>query len=846
MAVPADPISPSTVAPARDQAEGRPDAPARRRTSAWGLRGKLIVSMLVVGTIPLIAGLLLAFLQGSKEIREISGESFKALAIEASRKLDLVISEEIARTTRIADDPIVVQTLEQRRDVLHALTKTEHEALLARERTAWESSDSAVRRTVGDNALSRLLREYSAGSRSQADHATTHVVRSATKMLYLTDLEGHLVGALSLLPPFAHAEARWWQGAFHKGVGRLYLEDLKYDERAKAYVFTISVPVMDSLRYEAIGVLHRVIDATEFFAASIQPIRFGKTGHVMLIDSSGLVMSCPILPTGVRLSDPALIPLVTPLEAGWVHAPSDGHGGTSTSIIGHAMLPEASRATNGSLENGAWHTFVWQSSEELFAPITHLFTWMSIFGAVAILLLAGLGAVAATRIVTPIRQLQATAQAIGRRESPSPLTIATGDELQDLAEEITRMQAHIDRSFAGLTDEVAAKSREVQVLQQSTDRILDAVPTPIVLLDRAARVHYMNRACRDAFAIPLNAPVDGALFDVLDISPASRARLDRELRQLGSGQPLSRNAPATAIAEANAPRDPLTHSEQAAPDADRRELHIGATVYHYDWFRLEAVAGEPTRVGLVLRNTTDETRLQAAWIEAEKHGSLGVLTAGIGHELNNPLFGILGLGEAIQHETNPAHVAEFAKGIVQHGKRMAGIIRDFTGVTRSRSHERLVALDLAEQLDLAITAVERTAADWRIDVRRTYRPAPPIQAVPEDIQQALRNVVLNAVQAMKGTGTLTVAIEPTESAVVVRVQDTGPGIPPHQLHKVFDPFFTTKDQGEGSGLGLTIARRLVGKHGGAIKLDSAPGKGTTCSLTFALTPLPAHRQEVPA
>lgn len=157
-----------------------------------------------------------------------------------------------------------------------------------------------------------------------------------------------------------------------------------------------------------------------------------------------------------------------------------------------------------------------------------------------------------------------------------------------------------------------------------------------------------------------------------------------------------------------------------------------------------------------------------------------------------------------------------------------------------------MALDLAEQLDLAITAVERTAADWRIDVRRTYRPAPPIQAVPEDIQQALRNVVLNAVQAMKGTGTLTVAIEPTESAVVVRVQDTGPGIPPHQLHKVFDPFFTTKDQGEGSGLGLTIARRLVGKHGGAIKLDSAPGKGTTCSLTFALTPLPAHRQEVPA
>ena len=147
---------------------------------------------------------------------------------------------------------------------------------------------------------------------------------------------------------------------------------MHFDERANTYVFTLSIPIMDSLRYEAIGVLHRVIDAKEFFTPSIAPVRFGKTGHVMMIDSRGIVIACPILPTGVQLSDAGMIPLVTPNYAGWVRAPGDGHGGHDTSIIGFSPLPETSRVTNGSLDSGIWSTFVWQSSHELFSPIQQI------------------------------------------------------------------------------------------------------------------------------------------------------------------------------------------------------------------------------------------------------------------------------------------------------------------------------------------------------------------------------------------------------------------------------------------------------------------------------------------
>ena len=151
------------------------------------------------------------------------------------------------------------------------------------------------------------------------------------------------------------------------------------------------------------------------------------------------------------------------------------------------------------LEAGSWHTFVWQSSDELFGPIKHLFTWMTVFGSIAVGLLATLGYLAATRIVTPVRQLQQAAQSIGRGELRQSIEIKTGDELETLAEEFNRMNRQLEAAFAGLTDQVTLKTQEVQYLQRSTDQILDAVPTPILIVDDQEEVQYVNRTARDAF-----------------------------------------------------------------------------------------------------------------------------------------------------------------------------------------------------------------------------------------------------------------------------------------------------------------------------------------------------------
>ena len=688
--------------------------------------------------------------------------------------------------------------------------------------------EAAAIKSITDNPLSTLLHEYFTGVHSAPGQLLPHVVRSSTKMLFLTDAQGTLVGTMTDHPAFRHQKTHWWQGAFNKAVGKLYIEDVRFDDQVNAYVFSISLPVMDSLRYEVVGVLHRVIDAKEFFSPATHVTRFGKTGHVMLIDTHGIVVSCPILPTGVPLSDPKLIPLVTPQHPGWVQASSDGHGGQSTSVIGFAPLPETSRATNGSSADGSWHTFVWQSSDELFAPIQHLFTWVTVFGIVAVVLLASLGYVAAGRIVTPVRQLQQAAQSIGRGELRTPIQIHTGDELEDLADEFNRMNQQLKAAFAGLTDQVKLKTKEVQVLQQSTDQILDAVPTPILLIDAHETVRYINQAARESFKI--QGPMSGtSLFTILPLDPVAQKKLQAEFRTTG-GTPVV----TSDIEHETSPRDPLAPSTDNDSAHHRAELHVGSRIYHYQWFRLPTKPGEEDSIGLVLRDTTDESQLHDKLVQAEKTGSLGVLTAGIGHELNNPLFGIIGLAEAIQEEQDLEQIKSCAQDIVAHGRRMATIVRDFTGVTNREAFDKHVPVYLEQILDQVLATAQTTVEMKNIVFHKTYAGQTPVLVFPDQLRQALVNLVTNAAQAMKGTGTLTLTTAVSDHTATATIADSGPGISKQHLSKVFDPFFTTKGQGEGSGLGLTVARRIIRKFGGDLRIESVEGQGTTCVVTLPI------------
>ncbi|WP_447968588.1 ATP-binding protein [Nitrospira sp. M1] len=797
-----------------------------------GLKRKLILSMLLVGALPLTIGLVMAFLQGTKEIREVSGTSFQALASETARKIDLILSDEIAHNTEIVTDVSIIKTLETHRDQLTTYSDDELQAIITEESQAWTTENPQLIERLTHNDLVTMLQHYYGGSYVDPGHPIPIVTRSATRGLFITDVAGRLIATLNTNVAYAHAQEPWWKGAFKNGVGQPYIGNVMFNDKVEAYTFTLSLPIMDSIRYQVIGVLHRIYDAKEFFGPSIETIRFGKTGHVMLIDGHGKVLSCPILPTGTSLSDPQIIPLVTPMHKGWTAAPSDGHGGDRASIIGFAPLPTSSVITQASTNVG-WHMFVWQSSEELFAPIDHLFTWISVFGLLSVCLLAALGAIAAGRIVTPIRQLQEAAKLIGRGELQEPVNIKTNDELEELADEVNRMNRQLASTFAGLESEVELKAQEVQYLQESTTQILDSVPDPVIMLDQTQHIQYMNRASKEALHLNDNGYVEGeSLFHILKTDTPTTKKLETEFQTICATSSEDITQLSVQPRSHHALRDPLQQQSDWSSTSNGQEFHLHNQTYRYEWFTVKARPGHAPGVGLVFRDMTKESHLQDRLIKEEKLASLGVLSAGIGHELNNPLVGVIGLGEAIQQEDNPNQIKEYAQNIVNHGRRMAAIIKDFTGLATSQLTEHLSQVDVNEQLACAIDLVTQSQDTSSIDIQTNYQPVPPINAIPQELAQALTHILTNSIQAMEQGGTLTITSSFSENMTHIIIVDTGQGMSRTQLSKIFDPFFTTKQQGKGAGLGLTIARRIIQKYGGQIRINSEEGKGTTCHITF--------------
>ena len=798
------------------------DGIKRRR---WGLKGRLVLLTLVVGTVPLLLGIGMAYFQGTHELQVVIGSSFAGLATETARKLDLVFGDELTRLNRIAADLVLIDALEGNPAPMTGLREEGERR--------WEARDPSLVRSVTTGPLADVLRRLADGETDPSSHAAHQAV---TRALFLTDATGRLVASINHDVRYAHGDEAWWQRTYNGGGGgQAAPGDASFDRQFGTYTVALAVPVMNARQGRVVGVLRRVFDAKAYLDPSLAPIRFGKTGHVMLIDGDGTVMSCPILPTGARLADRDLVRLVTSPQAGWVKAPSDGHGSQTMSIVGFSPLPVTSRVTQRSTGR-AWHTFAWQSSDELFAPTRHLFAWISAFGLVAIGLLGALAYVAASRIVTPIRRLQEGAVLIGRNELKQPIAVRTGDEIEQLADEINRMNARLQQAFSGLAHTVEEKTQEVRSLREYNEKILDSMPNPILILD-GNLVEYVNQAAKKAFGWS-DAAVRGVqVMELLRTDEASSDRLRRELWTQGASTDRPRDVDAPAAGPSRSLRDPLT-PQPAATNPAQQELRIGSAIYRYEVFDISIPSTGARRIGLVLRDTTGESRLQDQLIQTEKLEGLGVLTSGIGHELNNPLLGILGLGEAIRDGSDAAQMREHATAIIQRSMHMAGIIRDFAGSTHPEAGESRRDVDMNERLDHALKIVGLTDGVAGLVVHKHYHPVPVIQAAPDEIGQVFVSVITNAIQAMKGKGTINLTTEASRKTITVSIRDSGPGIPKAYLSKIFDPFFTTKAPGQGTGLGLTIARRLVMKYGGRIRVETVEGAGTAFILTFPAS-LPA-------
>ena len=231
----------------------------------------------------------------------------------------------------------------------------------------------------------------------------------------------------------------------------------------------------------------------------------------------------------------------------------------------------------------------------------------------------------------------------------------------------------------------------------------------------------------------------------------------------------------------------------------------------------------------VFRDTSELVNLQKQLIQSEKLASVGRLAAGVGHEVNNPLTGILTYGHFLSKRANEKDfVKEYSEKIVNETMRCRKIIRRLLDFARQTEPEKELA-DINKIVKDTLALIENQASLQNIKIVTEFNEQLPMIMVDSNqIQEVFTNIILNALDAMPDGGFLTISDRAVDGRFIeINFIDTGCGIPVEDLDRLFDPFFTTKKVGEGTGLGLSVSYGIIEKHNGAIEVQSEVGNGST-------------------
>lgn len=236
---------------------------------------------------------------------------------------------------------------------------------------------------------------------------------------------------------------------------------------------------------------------------------------------------------------------------------------------------------------------------------------------------------------------------------------------------------------------------------------------------------------------------------------------------------------------------------------------------------------------------------QTRLIQSEKMAALGNLVAGVAHEINTPLGAIASNTDILNRglrkmasltgEQAENTINMLAKLIQTNGeacRRISAIVKDLKTFSRLDEAE-WKTVDLREGMETTLTLVHHLHKD-RITVIREYGDIPSTGCRPGQINQVFMNLLVNAIQAIEGTGTIWVRMKCEDATIRVEVQDSGVGIAPEHLDKIFDPGFTTKGVGVGTGLGLSICYQIMADHQGSIQVVSERGRGSTFTLILPI------------
>ncbi|MDC0720009.1 ATP-binding protein [Nannocystis bainbridge] len=345
---------------------------------------------------------------------------------------------------------------------------------------------------------------------------------------------------------------------------------------------------------------------------------------------------------------------------------------------------------------------------------------------------------------------------------------------------------------------------ETEALADYQALLLDQTSVLINSIDAAGRVVTWNRASQQLLGVSAEA-ARGRKFGVEVARLAEPARWDTLWTSL-----RSTGAIATEVAV-------LAEGGQEIP------LHLEG--------RLLRGADDPgAGAVLVALDLRRRRALEDQVLRTQKLAAVGLLAAGIAHEINNPLSGVVGYSRLLLEKPLDPNVREKVEKIAASGERCRKIVEGVLLFSRQREGGKRRPVDLSGLIDRVIGIGEYQWRMHNVRVLRSGLPKAMLVGDADQLEQVLLNLFSNAVDAMPRGGRIRIRLDREDGRVVLEIADEGCGIPPEILDRIFDPFFSTKDIGKGTGLGLAISYGIIKDHGGDILVRSQPGLGTTFTI----------------
>ena len=396
------------------------------------------------------------------------------------------------------------------------------------------------------------------------------------------------------------------------------------------------------------------------------------------------------------------------------------------------------------------------------------------------------------------------AMALGRKASSEPLS---SEDMALLA--AVAAQAATALENGRLYRELRVKADELDSMREFSENILESLNDGIAVIDRNDMVVRWNRRLEELYGVRHEEAVTRRLDQLFAPGFFEVLRSARHESPEGAAfyrVPLAtRHAPPRRLL-VNVATTPLRDSDGA----------IGGTV-------------------LIVEDISARVQLEEQLQLSEKMASIGLLAAGVAHEVNTPLTGISSFVQMLMQGAEPEDPrTKVLEKIERQTFRAAKIVNGLLNLARPAQVDN-GPVDVNTVINDVLSLLEHQLRTSRIQVRKELSPSAPIvQGIEYKLQQVFLNLFLNARDAMPKGGWLTIVTRPDGDAAAVEVADTGSGIPAEQLSRIYDPFFTTKDIGKGTGLGLSITYGIVQEHGGTMSCDSAIGQGTRFTLRLPL------------